>query len=72
MCGGLLFGWSAFRVGWLPRSSVLLFLAGIVVNLVLALLPAPDILQTIGSAVRNFGLMVMGYAILFGKTSAAA
>ena len=72
VCGGLLFGWSAFRVGWLPRSSVLLFLSGIVVNLMLAILPAPDTLQTIGSAMRNFGLMAMGYAILFGKTTAAA
>jgi hypothetical protein len=70
VCGGLLFAWSAFRVGWLPRFSVLLFLAGIVVNLVLAILPAPDILQTIGSAIRNFGLMAMGYAILAGKSLA--
>jgi hypothetical protein len=69
--GGLLFGWSALRVGWLPRSSVLLFLAGIVVNLGLAVLPAPDILQTVGSAMRNFGLMGMGYAILFKPAPAA-
>src|SRR5664279_5492260 len=47
VCGGLLFAWSALRAGRLPRFSVLLFLAGIVVNLVLAILPAPDILQTI-------------------------
>lgn len=63
--GGLLFGWSAFRVGWLPRLAVLLFVSGLIVNLVLALLPAPDLLQTVGSAMRNFGLMGMGYAILF-------
>jgi hypothetical protein len=69
--GGLLFGWAALRVGWLPRSSVLLFLAGIVVNLVLAVLPAPDILQTVGSAMRNFGLMGMGYAILSKLAPAA-
>lgn len=65
VCGGLLFGWSALRVGWLPRSSVLLFLSGIVLNLVLAILPTPDILQTVGSAVRNVGLIAMGYAVLF-------
>jgi len=69
--GGLLFGWAAIRVGWLPRSAVLLFLAGIAVNLVLAVLPAPDILQTVGSAMRNFGLMAMGHAIL-SKPSPAA
>ena len=62
--GGVLFGASALRAGWLPRLPVLLFLAGIVANLVLALLPAPDILQTIGSAMRNCGLIGMGYAIL--------
>jgi hypothetical protein len=63
--GGLLFGGSALRGGGLPRYSVLLFLSGIVVNLVLAVLPAPDILQTVGSAMRNLGLMAMGHAILF-------
>lgn len=62
--GGLLFAGSALRAGWLPRLSVLLFLAGIVINLILSLLPAPDILQTIGSASRNLGLMMMGCAIL--------
>jgi hypothetical protein len=72
VCGGLLFGWSALRVGWLPRSAVLLFLSGIVVNLVLAVLPAPDILQTVGSAMRNFGLMGMGYAILFQSAPSGA
>ena len=62
--GGILFAWSALRQGWLPRWALLLFGAGLVWNLVLALLPAPDILQTIGSAARNLGLMAMGYAVL--------
>jgi hypothetical protein len=47
---------------------VLLFLAGILVNLILTFLPAPDILQTIGSAGRNLGLMAMGYFVLFGRS----
>ena len=64
--GGLLFGWSMLRASWLPRISVVLFLGGIITNLILSLLPAPDILQTIGSAARNAGLMAMGYFILFG------
>ena len=72
VCGGLLFAWSALRVAWLPRFAVLLFLSGIVLNLILAILPAPDTFQTIGSAMRNVGLMAMGYAILFGKTSEVA
>ena len=66
VCGGLLFAWSALRAGWLPRLAVVLFLAGILANLVLSLLPTPDIFQTIGSAARNLGLMAMGYAVIFG------
>ncbi len=65
--GGLLFGWSAYRARWFPRPAVLLFSLGIIVNLVLAILPAPDILQIVGSAMRNLGLMAMGYAILHRK-----
>lgn len=65
--GGLMFTWSALRVGWLPRGALLLFSVGILWNLVLALLPAPAILQTIGSTVRNLGIMAMGYAILFNR-----
>lgn len=64
--GGILFSWAALRARWLPRVSILLFLFGIAANLLLSLLPLPDILQTVGSAIRNVGLMAMGYAILFG------
>lgn len=70
--GGLLFAGSAWRAGWLPRGAILLFAAGILWNLVLTFLPAPDILQTIGSAARNLGLMGMGYAVLFGRRQTAA
>jgi hypothetical protein len=62
--GGLLFGWSILDAGWLPKWSALLFLGGIVTNLVLTFLPAPDIFQTLGSAARNAGLVAMGYVIL--------
>ncbi len=70
--GGLLFAWSALQVSWLPRGALLLFAAGILWNLLLALLPAPDILQTLGSAARNLGLMAMGYAILCKRSQTAA
>jgi hypothetical protein len=69
--GGLLFAGSMLRQGWLPRWTLLLFGAGIVWNLLLALLPAPDILQTIGSAARNVGLMAMGRAVLVDLRRAA-
>lgn len=70
--GGLLFTGAALRTGGLPRIAVGLFGAGLLVNLVLALLPAPDILQTVGTAVRNAGLVGMGCAILSGSRGDAA
>jgi len=64
VCGGLMFAVSALGAGWLPRVSLLLFISGLTLNLVLALLPTPDIFQIAGSALRNTGLIAMGYAIL--------
>ena len=72
VCGGVMFSWSSLRGGSLPKGAVLLFLAGILINLVLALLHAPDILQTIGSTARNLGLMIMGYAVLCQRRQTAA
>ncbi len=69
VCGGLMFGWSVLRARWLPQRSVLLFITGLIVNALLALLPAPDIFQTIGSAARNVGLVMMGVAVLAGESS---
>ena len=69
--GGLLFAGAAFRQAWLPRGALLLFGAGLLWNLVLALIPAPDILQTVGSAARNIGLIAMGYAVLADARRAA-
>ncbi len=70
--GGFLFSASALQGGWLPKVPVLLFTAGLGLNLILALLPAPDILQTIGTAIRNLGLMGMGYAVLFDNVATAS
>ena len=70
--GGLLFVWSAIRSTALPRYAVLLFGTGLLVNLVLALVPAPDILQTVGTAIRNAGIVGMGYALLSGGRARAA
>ncbi len=64
VAGGFMFAWWALRGGWLPKIPVLLFAAGIAINLVLALLPGPDILQTLGTTLRNAGLIGMGYTIL--------
>jgi len=70
--GGLLFARAALRTTSLPRPAVLLFGAGLLVNLGLALVPAPDILQTAGTVIRNAGLAGMGYALLFGRPRTAA
>ncbi len=69
--GGLLFAWSAIRSSTLPRHAVLLFGIGLLVNLALALVPAPDILQTVGTAIRNAGIVGMGYALLSGGRARA-
>lgn len=72
VAGGLLFAWAALRARWLPGPAVWLFAAGLLVNAVLALVPAPDILQTIGTMVRNAGLVGMGCAILAASRGGAA
>lgn len=65
--GGLLFAYAALRSTALPRIAALLFGAGLLVNLALAVVPAPDILQTVGTAIRNAGIVGMGYALLSGE-----
>ena len=60
--GGAGFGWATLRAGVFPRWTAMLFLTGLTINLVLALLPAPDLLQTIGTTLRNAGLVGMGCA----------
>jgi len=69
--GGLLFAGSVFRAGWLPRPAIALFAAGLVLNLVLALVPVPDLLQTLGTALRNAGLVGMGWFLLRGRSAHA-
>lgn len=72
IAGGLVFAWAALRSHVLPKVAVLLFGAGLLVNLGLAATPAPDIMQTIGTAIRNAGLVGMGWALLFGNRSRTA
>lgn len=61
--GGLTFGWATLRGGALPAWTAGLFLAGVCTNLMLALLPGPDLLQTLGSGLRNAGLASMGWTL---------
>jgi hypothetical protein len=69
--GGLLFVRSALHGKCLPPGAVVLFGIGLIVNLVLALVPAPDILQTVGTAIRNAGLVGIGYAVVRGERNGA-
>jgi hypothetical protein len=62
--GGVLFGASALRGSWLSPWAVWTFLAGIAVNLAVALLPVADLWQAAGSVMRNAGLMAIGYLVL--------
>ena len=64
IAGGLLFAAAVLRAEWLPRTAVLLFLAGTACNLLFAVLSLPDIAQIAGSALRNLGLMGMGLGIV--------
>lgn len=70
--GGLLFAWAALRSRALPTLAVGLFAAGLLVNLGLAVMPAPDILQTAGTAIRNAGIVGMGYSLLSDPSSGKA
>jgi hypothetical protein len=62
--GGLLFAVDALRRSSLPRAATTTFLAGILLNLLLAVLPAPEIAQTLGSGLRNLGLVLLGLPLL--------
>jgi hypothetical protein len=63
VAGGVIFGLDSLRAGVLWRGAVGLFVVGITLNLGLALLPLPDILQTLGSAMRNLGLIAIGVGL---------
>jgi hypothetical protein len=60
--GGAMFGWATLRANVFPRWAAAVFLAGVGANFLLALLPVPDLLQTLGTALRNAGLVGMGWA----------
>lgn len=61
--GGVMFGIDSLRARILWRGAIGLFMVGIIFNLSLALLSLPDILQILGSSMRNLGLIAMGVGI---------
>ena len=62
--GGLLFGFAVIKARVLWQGGGILFIVGIVINLGLALVSLPEILQTAGSTIRNLGLMGMGVGLI--------
>jgi hypothetical protein len=70
--GGVLFAIASLRAAVLPRSAVLGFLAGVLLNLVFSFLPVPEEWQTLGSTVRNLGLIGMGAGLLRQQARGAA
>jgi hypothetical protein len=69
--GGLLFAFAGLRGAAFPRPALLLFGGGLAANLVLALLPAPELLQTAGTLLRNAGLVLMGWHLVAPRPPAA-
>lgn len=62
--GGLLFGFSALKAGVLWRKGIVLLIVGLLLNLLLTFLPLPEILQIIGSSIRNLGLAGIGFGLI--------
>lgn len=66
VAGGLAFGLATARARVLPAWAAWCFTAGVAANLVIALAPLPELMQIAGSALRNVGLMGMGWALVRG------
>lgn len=63
VAGGV-FGIATWRARVLPRWSAALFLAGLGLNGVVGIAAVPEILQTVGTLVRNAGIAGMGWYLL--------
>lgn len=70
--GGACFGWATARAGVLPKWTAWLFLSGLALNLVLGMLPVPDLLQILGTTLRNAGLVGMGWSASRGPIAKAS
>lgn len=62
--GGSVFGIATLRAKVYPAWTAWIFLAGLALNLAVAILSIPSIFQVCGSFVRNAGLIGMGWAIV--------
>lgn len=64
VAGGIVFGAAVVRARVLPPWTGFALIAGVSLNLLVAVLPAPPIVQMVGSAVRNVAFIGMGVALL--------
>ncbi|MEZ6010071.1 MAG: hypothetical protein R3F05_20240 [Planctomycetota bacterium] len=64
IASGVAFGIASLRARVYPTWACSAFLAGLGVNFTLALLPLPDLLQTVGTLMRNAGLAGMGASLV--------
>lgn len=62
--GGLAYGLATARAGVLPQWTAWMFLAGVGLNLLVAVLTDSAMLQTVATMFRNAGLVGMGWAFL--------
>ncbi|MGD9629465.1 MAG: hypothetical protein AB7V18_09480 [Pyrinomonadaceae bacterium] len=65
--GGALFAIYSLQARVLWRPGIVAFLLGLAMNLVVAAVQWPEILQTPGSTVRNAGLISIGLKLLLDK-----
>lgn len=64
VAGGAIYAWASLQARVLPTWTAYLFLAGLGLNTVLALVSAPEALQPLGTLLRNAGLAGMGWWVL--------
>lgn len=65
---GLLFAILSFGRGVLNRTGLAIFILGITMNLVIAFLPVGDLVQIVGSSIRNLGLVIIGIGLILEKS----
>jgi hypothetical protein len=62
--GGLIFAIASYFSGVLNRIGLILFTAGLLVNMIVAVVPVSELFQIAGSALRNFGLIVIAIGLV--------
>lgn len=72
IAAGACFGWATIEARVFPPWTAWAFLLGIATNLVLGMLPTPDLLQTGRTLLRNCGLVGMGWALWTHEPPTAA